>query len=166
MLSTVPWVMFLYIRRGLDQAVFSDSTPNPELRSSSSHTLPQGHRSTHPTPVSVSPDGCLGTQWRYFTLGSPCPDPSAQEDAAGSHWGCCWKGVLSGCTYHPGAPHSQGLFKSSGPSEMGISLQFPQRERDKKTWGENRDEREGGRERWRQMRRDRWRERQRQKFRQ
>ena len=165
MLSRVPWVMFLYIRRGLDQAVFSDSTPNPELRSSSSHTLPQGHRFTHPTPVSFSPDGCLGTQWRYFTLGSPCPNPSAQEDAVGSHWGCCWKGVLSGCTYHPGAPRSQGLFKSSGPSEMGISLQSP-KERETRRHGEKIEmrEREEERDGDREMRRDRWKDRQ--KFRQ
>ena len=31
-LSRVPWVTFLYVRRGLDQAVFSDSTPNTESK--------------------------------------------------------------------------------------------------------------------------------------
>ena len=54
----------------------------------------------------------------------------------------------------------------SGPLQVirafrdGDLLTIPQRERDKKTWGENRDEREGGRERWRQRDEERQMERQ------
>ena len=120
--------------------LFQIPLPTLNLRSSSSHTLPQGHRFMHPTPISVSPDGCFGSQWWHFTLGSPCPHSSAPEDAAGSHWGCCWRGGPLDILTTQGHPTLRASSSHQGLWD-GDLLTIHQRETDKKTWGE--------RERWR-----------------
>ena len=64
-----------------------------------------------------------------FHLGLPLPPLQCTGRCCGFTLGVLLEGGSSGYTYHPGAPHSQGLFKSSGPLRWGSPYNSPKRDR-------------------------------------
>lgn len=128
MCSTVPWVMFLYIRRGWIRQFSQGHTPNPELDPPA--PIPFLRDTGPPTPHPRVGQSHSRLSWdpvAITTRGSPLPRPW-QGSAAGSHRDVAGRGPLWLCSTQ-GAPHSPGPLPShQGLQRWGSHLQFPKRE--------------------------------------